>query len=75
VGARANRRLIAHRRSALAAVNKLVVVSDGRQVAFGPREDVLSAVGPLQQQHRAPALRVAKGREIQDNVKVLAHAS
>ena len=30
--------LIAHRRSAIDAVNKLVAIADGRQIAFGQRD-------------------------------------
>ena len=39
--------LIAHRRSAIGAVNKLIVIADGRQVAFGPKDEVLSQIATL----------------------------
>jgi ABC-type protease/lipase transport system fused ATPase/permease subunit len=68
--------LVAHRRSALAAVNRLIVISDGRQVAFGATDDVLAEVGPPQQRPRqAMSMPAADGRAFPDNVKVLAHAS
>ena len=40
--------LIAHRRSAIGAVNKLIVIVDGRQIAFGPKDQVLAQIGALQ---------------------------
>jgi ATP-binding cassette subfamily C protein PrsD len=36
--------VIAHRASALAGVNKLLLVADGRQALFGPREEVLRKI-------------------------------
>jgi PrtD family type I secretion system ABC transporter len=62
--------VIAHRRSALAAVNKLVVISDGKQIAFGTKEEVLGQIGaPGETQEAAIA------SERPSNVRVLSHAS
>lgn len=36
--------VIAHRPSALAAISKMLVLSDGKMAAFGPRDDVLRKV-------------------------------
>ena len=36
--------VIAHRPSALAAVDQLLVLNQGRQQAFGPRDEVLQTV-------------------------------
>lgn len=36
--------VIAHRASALAAVDKVLVLNQGRQLAFGPKDEVLRAV-------------------------------
>ncbi len=55
--------LIAHRHSALRSVNKLLVIDDGVQVDFGPKDDVLSRLYgtsaspspfPAQISHAAP---------------------
>jgi PrtD family type I secretion system ABC transporter len=40
--------LIAHRRSAISTVNKLVAIMEGRQVAFGPKEQVLAQIAKMQ---------------------------
>ena len=41
--------VIAHRPSAIAAVNKVLVMKDGQQMAFGPKEEVLQKViAPVQ---------------------------
>lgn len=47
--------LIAHRRSAISTVNKLVAIMDGKQVAFGPKDEVLAKIAALQQQGGPPA--------------------
>ncbi len=55
--------LIAHRHSALRSVNKLLVIDDGMQVDFGPKDDVLSRLYgtsasppfPAQISHAAPS--------------------
>lgn len=39
--------LMAHRRSVLAAVNRVLVLSDGRQTAFGPPEKIFKSVGRI----------------------------
>lgn len=36
--------VIAHRPSAIVAVNKLLFIKDGRQVAFGPKDEVLQQI-------------------------------
>ena len=36
--------VIAHRANALAAVDKLLVLNQGRQLAFGPKDEVLQKV-------------------------------
>jgi ATP-binding cassette subfamily C protein len=45
--------VIAHRPSALAAVDMVAVVQNGKMTAFGPKEDVLGAV--IQATPPAPA--------------------
>jgi PrtD family type I secretion system ABC transporter len=40
--------LVAHRRSELGAVNKLIAIAEGRQVAFGPRDQVLGQIAARQ---------------------------
>jgi PrtD family type I secretion system ABC transporter len=62
--------VIAHRRSALAAVNKLVVISDGKQMAFGAKEEVLGQVGTMNE-----AAEAAIASERPSNVRVLSHAN
>jgi PrtD family type I secretion system ABC transporter len=62
--------VIAHRRSALAAVNKLVVISDGKQMAFGTKEEVLGQIGAPGE---TPDAALASERP--SNVRVLSHAS
>ena len=42
--------LIAHRKSAIGTVNKLVAIMDGKQVAFGPKDQVLAQISQPQQQ-------------------------
>ncbi|WP_069883177.1 type I secretion system permease/ATPase [Bosea sp. BIWAKO-01] len=46
--------LIAHRHSAIGAVNKLVAIIDGKQAAFGPKEQVLAQIAPMQRAQPAP---------------------
>jgi len=38
--------IVAHRPSAIAAVDKLLMLSDGEVAAFGPRDDVLKKIAP-----------------------------
>jgi PrtD family type I secretion system ABC transporter len=56
--------VVAHRPSALAAIDTLLMLKDGKQVAFGPKEEVLAKVlqnGPSQAERRAPARATAPG--------------
>jgi ATP-binding cassette subfamily C protein len=46
--------LIAHRKSAIGTVNKLVAIMEGRQVAFGPKDQVLAQISQVQQQGTRP---------------------
>ncbi|MGH6762547.1 MAG: type I secretion system permease/ATPase [Phyllobacterium sp.] len=52
--------IVAHRMSALAAVNKVLIIQNGQQITFGARDEVLSNVTELAAQ--------------QDNRKAHAHA-
>ena len=68
--------LIAHRRSAIGAINKVIVIADGRQVAFGPKDQVLSQIATLPGEARhIPAAAPAVAHQSPSNVKVLSHAS
>lgn len=44
--------VVAHRSSALTAVNKVLIIQNGKQVAFGDRDDVLSNVSMLNAQNK-----------------------
>lgn len=56
--------VIAHRPSALGAVDRLLVMEAGRPSVFGPRDDVLAALRKAQSAARAAApLRVVAGDE------------
>ena len=48
--------LIAHHRSAITTVNKLLAIVDGQQVAFGEKDEVLAEVTALQKGTRQPAV-------------------
>jgi ABC-type protease/lipase transport system fused ATPase/permease subunit len=48
--------LIAHHRSAIATVNKLLAIVDGQQVAFGQKDEVLAKIAALQKGVRQPAV-------------------
>lgn len=51
--------VIAHRPSAITAVNKVLVMKEGKQAAFGPKDDVLQKVlAPV------PAISAAGGKDI-----------
>ncbi|WP_342359353.1 type I secretion system permease/ATPase [Terrarubrum flagellatum] len=39
--------MIAHRRSAIGAVNKLVAIIEGRQIAFGAKDEVLAKIAAM----------------------------
>jgi ATP-binding cassette subfamily C protein len=46
--------IIAHRPSAIAAVDKVLLMAEGTQKAFGPKDDVLrSALRPVAATQRA----------------------
>ena len=50
--------VVAHRPSALAAIDTLLMLKDGKQVAFGPKDEVLAKVlqnGPSKAETRSPA--------------------
>ena len=49
--------VIAHRPSALAAVNKALVIQNGRQVQFGDRDEVLGKVIPVNRQGTSKELQ------------------
>ncbi len=56
--------VVAHRPSALAAIDTLLMLKDGKQVAFGPKDEVLAKVlqnGPAQAEKRAPARAAVPG--------------
>lgn len=69
--------LIAHRRSALEGVNKLVAIINGRQIAFGPKEQVLAQVAATDngQQRAAAAATATAAQHRRANLKVLSDAS
>ena len=47
--------VMTHRTSVLAVADKMLVLLDGAQQAFGPRDEVLAALSKAQQQVRQPA--------------------
>jgi ATP-binding cassette subfamily C exporter for protease/lipase len=47
--------VMTHRTSVLAVADKMLVLLDGAQQAFGPRDEVLAALSKAQQQARPPA--------------------
>jgi ATP-binding cassette subfamily C protein len=67
--------LVAHRRSAIGVINKLVVLAEGRQIAFGLKEEVLGQVAALQGEARQAAESPAAVRQQPSNVRVLSHAN
>jgi ABC-type protease/lipase transport system fused ATPase/permease subunit len=69
--------VITHRRSAVNVANKLLAIADGRQIAFGAKDDVLANVVPLPKELRqAPAAGSAATQDQRTaNLKVLSHAS
>ncbi len=52
--------VIAHRPSAVAALNKLLFIRNGQQVAFGPRDEVMEKIMPKPKPPSAPASGSAK---------------
>ncbi len=51
--------VMTHRTSVLAVADKMLVLRDGVQQAFGPRDDVLAALNKMAQQAQQPAQRPA----------------
>lgn len=51
--------VVSHRTGAIAAVDKLLVLRDGKQVAFGPRDQVLQAIAQMAQQAQQQARQAA----------------
>ena len=49
--------VMTHRTSVLAVADKMLVLRDGVQQAFGPRDDVLAALNKMAQQAQQPAQR------------------
>ncbi|TAJ25557.1 MAG: ATP-binding cassette domain-containing protein, partial [Reyranella sp.] len=56
--------IVAHRPNALAAVDQVLVMRQGRMQAFGPREEVLGKVVRLAAGHPAPASSVEPARKV-----------
>ncbi|MHB8822869.1 MAG: type I secretion system permease/ATPase [Pseudomonadaceae bacterium] len=53
--------VMTHRTSVLAVADKMLVLRDGMQQAFGPRDEVLAALHQAQQQAQQPAAPAARG--------------
>lgn len=53
--------IMTHRTSVLAVADKMLVLRDGLQQAFGPRDEVLAALHQAQQQAQQPAAPAARG--------------
>jgi len=49
--------VMTHRTSVLAVADKMLVLRDGVQQAFGPRDEVLAALAKMAQQAQQPAPR------------------
>ncbi|MOA53799.1 hypothetical protein D3C78_1773130 [compost metagenome] len=47
--------VITHRTSVLTVTNKMLVLRDGQQQAFGPRDEVLAALKQASRQAQMPA--------------------
>ena len=61
--------VMAHRPSAIAAVNKLLMLKDGRQMAFGPKDEVLKSVTqPVPSVQKAKQTQAAKQRQNKANI-------
>jgi PrtD family type I secretion system ABC transporter len=56
--------IVAHRPNALAAVDQVLVMRQGRMQAFGPREEVLGKVVRLAAGHPAPAPSIEPARKV-----------
>ncbi|NIK47194.1 ATP-binding cassette subfamily C protein [Variibacter gotjawalensis] len=62
--------MIAHRRGALKVCNRVLVLRDGAQMAFGPRDEVLARLMPQQPQQppqQAPATAPTTLKVVSDN--------
>ncbi len=69
--------LIAHHRSAITTVNKLLAIVDGQQVAFGQKDEVLAEVAALQKGVRQPAVTAPAtlaGPQANKKPRALSHA-
>ncbi|HNZ91198.1 MAG TPA: type I secretion system permease/ATPase [Acidovorax sp.] len=53
--------IMTHRTSVLAVADKMLVLRDGLQQAFGPRDEVLAALQQAQQQAQQPAAPAPRG--------------
>ena len=53
--------VMTHRTSVLGVADKMLVLRDGMQQAFGPRDEVLAALHQAQQQAQQPAAPAARG--------------
>ena len=53
--------MVAHRASALAVCDKVLIVSNGTQQAFGPRDEVLQKMQPQRPAQTSMPLKVAAG--------------
>ncbi len=53
--------IMTHRTSVLAVVDKMLVLRDGQQAAFGPRDEVLAALSKAAQQTQQPPKAYAEG--------------
>ena len=53
--------IMTHRTSVLGVADKMLVLHDGAQQAFGPRDEVLAALQKAQQPPKAPAAPAARG--------------
>ena len=54
--------LMTHRTSVLAVSDKLLILSDGTQQAFGPRDEVLAALNKASQQAQQAAQQAQQAR-------------
>jgi ATP-binding cassette subfamily C exporter for protease/lipase len=52
--------VMTHRTSVLGVTDKMLVLRDGQQVTFGPRDEVLAALQQAQQQQQAPQAPTAR---------------
>lgn len=69
--------VVAHRPSALAAIDTLLMLKDGKQVAFGPKDEVLAKVlqnGPPKAGKRSPAQAVPHGMQTASALSIVSDA-